>query len=104
MTTFADLLFDYQTALDEFEGNLLEVWGEQWDGLHGDRYDNSLELHNVESDARLDLAAQQVIFDAGFTKIYLNHKDRWETHYHWDREVGWFSPQSRVQYPHKVPA
>lgn len=97
---FSDLLFDYQSALDTFEGELAEVWGDQWSGLHGDRYDNSLELHDVVNEARLDRAAQKIIHDAGFSRIYLNHKDGWETHYFWDSATEWFK-ESRAHYPHK---
>lgn len=78
-------MFDYHTALDEFETALCEAGFGAFNSVGGDDYDNSLEIYEVAPDARMGEAAQRVIFDAGFSKVYVNHKDGWETHYAWDR-------------------
>ena len=67
-----------------------------------DWYDNSVELHDVPSDYRLTIEAQRIIYDAGFELAYVNHTDKWETHYRFNlkkpfvESAGW-----RVSYPHK---
>ena len=67
-----------------------------------DWYHNSLELFGVPADTRLSQACQKIVFDAGFSKCYLNHRDAWETHYEWElssrfaMSKGW-----RVRYLHK---
>lgn len=53
-----------------------------------DDYDNSMELGEVGNDVRLTDEQQQVVIDAGFSRIWLNHKDGWETYYtFYDKET-----------------
>lgn len=63
-----------------------------------DWYDNSIELYGVDNDYRLSDTAHKAVFDMGFAKVYVNHKDYWETHYYASSKEGW-----RVSYPHKRP-
>lgn len=61
-----------------------------------DWYDGSLELHGVPPNYRLSEAILAQILALGFLKIYVNHSDKWETHYSRKSNRGW-----RVSYPHK---
>lgn len=66
-----------------------------------DDYDNSIELYDVPPDYRLPEHIQEIIH-GGASTAYVNHTDKWETHYHWDCSVK-FKPSNgwRVSYPHK---
>jgi hypothetical protein len=67
-----------------------------------DHYDCSLELHGVPAGYRLSEAVQKIIYDAGFAKVYVNHEDKWETHYTWARNKDFAPvPGWDVSYPHK---
>jgi hypothetical protein len=61
--------------------------------IGGDSYDVSIEFYSVAPDARMNEAAQLVVFDAGFGMAHVNHTDGWETHYRWGKEFkkarGW---------------
>ena len=46
-----------------------------------DEYDNSVEIHKVLPEFRLNDAQQALFAEAGFAKVYVNHLDGWETHY-----------------------
>lgn len=87
----AERLFDGGKAEAEVEC-LLDLAGVPYDHIGWDSYDHSLEIHEVPPDYRLSKDALKAIFDAGFLKIYVNHEDKWETHY----PGAW-----RVSYPHK---
>lgn len=82
--------------------DLLEEAGAQFDTLSWDHYDNSLELHGVPETYRLSPEVQRVIHSAGFATAFVNHVDKWETHYHFDprkefkESKGW-----RVSYGHE---
>jgi hypothetical protein len=84
VTGFAEAMFSYHRAESNFTDALCEAEFGEFNRISGDHYDGSLEIYEVEPDARLNDAAQRVIFDAGFLKVYVNHKDGWETHYSWD--------------------
>lgn len=68
-------------------------------GSDGDYYDESLEIHGVAPDARLSVEKLQAIKTAGFGKVYVNHTDKWETHYTFAADVS--AKPWRVSYPHK---
>ncbi len=87
----AERLFDGAYAKAEVE-NLLDNIGVPYEEIGWDAYDNSLEIREVPPDYRLSKEALKIILGAGFLKIYVNHTDKWETHY----PSGW-----RVSYPHK---
>lgn len=74
--------------------------GIEFERVGFDDYDNSLELHGVAPDGRLSIEAQKAIHAAGFSKVYVNHTDQWETHYNWPAAFtshpGW-----RVSYRNK---
>lgn len=97
--SIAERLFDSNNAGSELEDQLEEA-GVPFERIGWDWYDCSLEIFDVPSDYRLSEAAQRVIYDAGFAKAYVNHIDKWETHYSFKAEFivskGW-----RVSYPHK---
>jgi len=81
---FAEKMFAYHRAEMNFTDALCEAEFGEFNRVSGDYYDGSLEIYEVSADARLNEAAQRVIFDAGFRKVYVNHKDGWETHYNYD--------------------
>lgn len=60
-----------------------ELWdmGVQFEETSFDSYDCSIELLDVPDDYRLSLEAQELIFKAGFSIVFMNHKNKWETHY-----------------------
>lgn len=99
MTSIADRLFDGSYAESELEDALYQA-GVTCERMTWDHYDCSLELHGVPESFRLSPVAQKVIHAAGFAKVYVNHVDKWETHYSWPSDFaeseGW-----RVSYPHK---
>lgn len=98
--TFAERLFDGSSAECELEDKLDSV-GILFERLSWDSYDCSLEIKEVPVHYRLSSEAQEVIHQAGFSKVYVNHIDGWETHYSFSggefkAKDGW-----RVCYPHK---
>jgi hypothetical protein len=98
MATIAERLFDSHYASSELEESLegkINFTGISWDW-----YDNSLEIHGSNPNDRLSLEVQKIVHAAGFSKVYVNHMDKWETHYSF---VGDFKEQKgwRVSYPHK---
>jgi len=89
-------LFDGSAAESEIEDCLSDA-GVLFEKIGWDYYDNSLELYEVQPDYRLSDEAKKIIQDAGFSICYVNHTDKWETHYGSGNEwKGW-----RVSYPHK---
>lgn len=100
MKTIAEIIFEGEHAQSVIEDELIAL-DIQFEDTSYDNYDNSMELYDVPNECRLSVEAQKLLFDAGFSKIYLNHNDKWETHYTFQlgefREVkGW-----RVSYPSK---
>jgi len=95
-----EAIFAGSDAISEFEENLGDA-GAIFDRTAFDRYDNSVELYEVPEDHRLPDAALRVIFDSGFSKVFVNHVDGWETQYSFGR--GEFTPPKgwRVSYPNK---
>lgn len=80
----------------------LDDLGVRFERIGWDEYDNSFELHGAAPDYRCDEQVQRYLFGAGFSKVYVNHTDKWETHYTFDQlkpfalSEGW-----RVSYGHK---
>lgn len=99
--TIAERVFEATYAEGDLE-QLLSDNGLEDVGHHHDYYDCSLELTGMPADFRLSAEQQEAISGAGFVKCYVNHIDKWETHYTWPRPFesveGW-----RVSYPHKRP-
>lgn len=101
MNTIAARMFDGHDAECELE-TLLADAGAIFDRLGWDHYDSSVELHGVPADYRLSIAVQGIIHKAGFVKAYINHVDKWETHYGFKpREAFTEAKGWRVSYPHK---
>lgn len=98
--SFSDLAFRFSDAQAKFEDALMHA-GLTFERIGWDWYDNSLEIYDVPPEERLSEAAQKVIFDAGFSIAFVNHTDKWETHYTWRGDFkgrpGW-----RVRYGHKM--
>jgi hypothetical protein len=91
------IMFKYQIVMDDFETRLHEVSGfEQFETIGGDGHDLSIEFYGVEDEVRLDEATQRFIFDEGFDRCWLNHKNGMETYYYWcsvpSREIEGFMP------------
>jgi hypothetical protein len=96
----AEIMFEGERAKIALEDSLFDI-GVPFEELGFDDYDCSLELFDVDDEYRLSVEAQKLIYDAGFIKVYMNHKNKWETHYTFlsapFKEVeGW-----RVSYPSK---
>jgi hypothetical protein len=96
----ANKIFEGERLRSNLEDTLLDA-GAQFDDTGFDDYDNSLELFDVPDDYRLSPEVQEIIFKAGFSIAYINHKNKWETHYRFGPEPfkeveGW-----RVSYPQK---
>lgn len=101
--SLAERLFDGRSAECELELEaLLDDAGLEFKSLGWDHYDCSVEIYGVAPEARLSADAQKVVHAAGFCKAYVNHADKWETHYSFNpsepfaESKGW-----RVSYPHK---
>lgn len=80
---FSKVLFAYHDAETAFSDALVNAGFGDFEEIGGDDYDNSIEFHGTENVARMNEAAQRIIFDAGFSIAFVNHKDGWETHYSW---------------------
>ena len=80
---FAETMFAWFVALDQFETGLCDLGFGEFAGVRGDSYDISVELDGVDPAARLNEAQQHFIWDSGFLSAYVNHSDGWETHYSW---------------------
>lgn len=91
----------YLLAVKQFMDKLRNM-GLAFDRIGTDEYDNSVELHGVGDQQRLTPEMQKLIFDEGFTTVFVNHANNWETHYNFDclkpfeAVKGW-----RVSYAHK---
>ena len=99
--SLAERLFAGAFAESELEEKLSDA-GVTFERLGWDHYDCSVEIYGVPAAYRLPEEAQRVIHAAGFVKAYINHEDKWETHYDFKpREK--FEPSKgwRVSYPHK---
>lgn len=92
-------LFLGSFAESELESALAD-FGIEFTKLGWDHYDYSLELYGVPVEVRLSEEVQRFIYDCGFSKVYINHEDKWETHYSW-KEPFEISKGWRVSYPHK---
>lgn len=89
----ADAMFAKNMAESNFDVAMVEAGFGEYTKIGADEYDNSIEFYGVAPDARMNEAAQRVVFDAGFSTAYVNHTDGWETHYTWQKEFklarGW---------------
>lgn len=95
----AQKLFDGFFAESTLE-EALEEAGILFESIGYDHYDISLEIHGVSDELRLTEKQQKLIFEAGFKKCYVNHKNAWETHYSFGNDFS-VSKAWRVSYPHK---
>ena len=96
----ADKIFTGEDAKVQIEDSLLEL-GVIFEDSAFDSYDCSMELYDIPDDQRLSEDAQKVIFDAGFSTVYLNHKNKWETHYNFNSGEFKAKEGFRVSYPEK---
>ena len=87
--------FAHSNRLDAFEGELFDL-AVSFESLGWDEYDGSLELYGVSPEFRMPEPALKFIFESGFRAIFVNHTDKWETHYSTMNRDGW-----RVSYPSK---
>ncbi len=93
---FSEIAFNYISAECEFTDAIYEADDEfEYSHLTYDSYDNSVEFYNVDDECRLNEEIQRIIFDAGFSKVFLNHKNSWQTHYSYNQleeftiAIGW---------------
>lgn len=95
--TLADRLWSAEAEFSQFEDELEELMGAEFEKLGHDYYDCSLEIWGAPDDARLNEKAQRLCKEAGFAVVYLNHRmpreeGKWETHYRLNGELparGW---------------
>lgn len=100
MATTAERMFDGFFAESALEVALDDA-GAQYERLGWDHYDNSLELHGCLPDYRLSIEVQKIVHNAGFSTCYVNHTDKWETHYNFKDKDFKESKGWRVSYPHR---
>lgn len=81
--TFNDEMFSYYRAEEKFTDALCEAGFGEFDRVGGDHYDNSVEFYEVLDDFRINESAQKIIFEAGFSRCWTNHKDGSEWYYGW---------------------
>lgn len=81
MEGFAQKIFDVDILRMKFNDKLEELTDCMFEETSWDEYDGSLELHQCDNDLRLSDECKKFIFDSGFIRIFVNHKDGWETHY-----------------------
>lgn len=88
--TLATQWQELETIKSKIEDGLLEAGSiDDFASIATDYYDNSIEIYGVAPDVRLSQAAVDwLIQGCGFSKIYVNHTDKWETHYG-SSCVGW---------------
>jgi hypothetical protein len=101
--SIADKIFEGDRIKTVLEDTLYYA-GVLFEETSFDSYDRSIELFDVPADCRLSPEAQKIIFDAGFSTAYLNHDNKWETHYTFDKfDSGKFKEVDgwRVSYPRK---
>ena len=100
-STISARLYDGSRAEAEMEEQLDEA-GAVYERIGWDYYDNSIELYDVPADHRLPEDAQRAIHAAGFSTAYVNHTDKWDTHYRFAPNEP-FKPSDgwRVSYGHK---
>ena len=96
----SEIIFNGLREQNKLEDDLFNL-GIIFQDTSYDDYDNSIELFDVQNDLRLSEEAQKLLFDAGFSTVFLNHLDKWETHYtfrtkEFELVEGW-----RVSYPQK---
>jgi len=95
----ANIIFAGQRAKDTLEYSLLDA-DLEFERTSYDDYDRSMELYDIQNDYRITEEVRKIFVESDFSKIYMNHKDHWETHYNKkdDFRKGW-----RVSYPRKRP-
>ena len=99
--SLAERIFDGHSAECELEDALDDAMVLR-ELIGWDDYDCSIEIYGVPADYRLSEAAQRIIHDAGFATAYVNHVDKWESHYRFDPEGDFaISKAWRISYPHK---
>jgi hypothetical protein len=94
--TLAQKIWDGREAEGKLEMKFCEYLEADFEFGY-DSYDSSIEIYNVPKDFRLTEEAQKFFFDNGFSIIYVNHEDGWETHYHKGGTNGW-----RVNYHNEM--
>lgn len=97
---FAEIAFDFQEHLGDFENTLLETGDNNFDFsyLLFDDYDCSMTILSVPNNARLNYLQQQHIFNNGFLRTYLKHNDGWQTHYKFTNDKKYPIDGWRVKY------
>lgn len=98
--TRADVIFNGIAEQGKLEDDLYDL-GVLFEETSYDYYDCSIELYNVPNDYRLSEQVQRFLFDAGFLIVFLNHFDKWETHYHFYKDKNFPLKGFRVSYPNK---
>lgn len=80
---FASQWWEFQTVKSVWEDGFCDLLadGEDYERLGTDSYDCSLEIIGATADWRLSSAQQNYLSESGFSIVYINHNDGWETHY-----------------------
>jgi len=79
--SLADQWWDSMQAESRIGDGLAKAGLDDWESIGGDPYDNSIEIYGVADDVRLTAAQLEWLYLCGFSQVYVNHKDGWETHY-----------------------
>lgn len=81
---FATQWWEFLRRKSEWEDDFCDLLAdniEDYDKLGTDDYDGSLEICGATNDWRLSEVQQRYLANAGFYKVFVNHKDGWQTHY-----------------------
>lgn len=90
---WAEILFAAQTVESELESeidgwhgaphnaNPLPNVEDLIEGIRWDYYDSSLEIDGAKPDFRLTVEQATSLHERGFSIVYINHRDGWETIY-----------------------
>lgn len=79
---FSTIAFEFAYAQSDFEDTLCDLTGGDWTRIGWDDYDNSLEIYECANDMTLsDEALNFILVTSGFSQVWCNHKDGYETHY-----------------------
>lgn len=86
----AEKWWSLQSTESTIEDGMMEAGLDDWSKIGGDPYDNSIEVYGVAPDIRFSAAILDWLLVAcGFSKVYVNHVDGWETHYSTGNRRGW---------------
>ena len=104
ITNFAESAFAFSELQEKFEERLSGLAGNgeesgDFNRIGWDDYDKSLEIYEASPNFKLSPESRDFIFSNGFSKVYVNHTDGWETHYAPNQDPWRRRPDERESKP-----